>query len=127
MSSGNGSESMWLERDVLPALAGTGKARVFKTSKWWSQIKTAGSAIYANRHYLSLYQSQSPDRLSKKSVKSPQIIGNVFVHPTAKVDCTAVVRSTFYKIEFFCKSISSIFIIKRIATRQDSYYIQMIQ
>ena len=43
------SESMWIEKDILPAVAGTGKGRVFITKNWWSQIKTAGSAIYANR------------------------------------------------------------------------------
>ncbi len=40
---------MSIEKDILPAVAGTGKGRVFVTNRWWSQIKTAGSAIYANR------------------------------------------------------------------------------
>jgi mannose-1-phosphate guanylyltransferase len=35
-------------------LAGTGKALVYQTLKWWSQLKTPGAAIYANRHYLNV-------------------------------------------------------------------------
>lgn len=80
---------MWIERDILPSLATTGKGRVFQTTRWWSQLKTAGSAIYANRHYLQLYAVTSPERLARS--EGPQIIGNVFVHPSAKVDSTAVV------------------------------------
>ena len=90
---------MYLEKDVLPALAGTDqvictylsfvniafasifcphnpadivwnlnfsylKARVFQTSNWWSPVKTAASAIYANRHYLGLYRLRHPERLA---------------------------------------------------------------
>ena len=79
-----GGETIWLEKDVLGPLAGTNTAFLFQvtplslprsvptlshnlnpptllsslcqTSNWWSQIKTAGSAIYANRHYLALYR-----------------------------------------------------------------------
>lgn len=47
--SQSSSEAMSIEKDILPAVAGTGKGRVFVTNRWWSQIKTAGSAIYANR------------------------------------------------------------------------------
>ncbi len=82
------SEILWIEKDVLPGLAGSGRAFVFQTNNWWSQIKTAGSAIYANRHYLSLYESVAPERLTKDG---PEIIGNVFVHPSADVHPTAVV------------------------------------
>jgi len=35
-------------------LAGTGKALVYQTKKWWSQLKTPGAAIYANRHYFQV-------------------------------------------------------------------------
>ncbi len=86
---------MWIEKDILPALAGTGRGRVYVTQKWWSQIKTAGSAIYANRHYLGLYEKDSPERLLKKKGGDgdgpEEVIGNVFVHPSAKIHPTAVV------------------------------------
>ena len=70
----------------------------FHTSKWWSQIKTAGSAIYANRHYLDLYRQTHPNWLTKNSESGPKIIGDVFIHPSASVDPTATVR--FYEKSF---------------------------
>ena len=39
-----------------PSLPPTLLSSLCQTSNWWSQIKTAGSAIYANRHYLALYR-----------------------------------------------------------------------
>jgi mannose-1-phosphate guanylyltransferase len=92
--NGGDTEAMWIEKDILPALAGTGKARVYQTSKWWSQIKTAGAAIYANRHYLDLYRKVHPERLASGDGSEggrPLILENVFVHRDAKVDSTAVV------------------------------------
>ena len=83
-------ETIWLERDVLVPLAGTNKAFLYLTNNWWSQIKTAGSAIYANRHFLALYNKTNPERLTTESKSSPKIIGDVFIHETATVDQTAV-------------------------------------
>lgn len=45
---------MYLEREIVMPLAGTGKALVYQTKKWWSQLKTPGAAIYANRHYFQV-------------------------------------------------------------------------
>jgi len=91
-TGGRSNEMIWLERDVLIPLAGTGTAFLYQTSNWWSQIKTAGSAIYANRHYLTLYRGQEHhDRLaSNKDKNTAKIIGDVYIHPSAEVDCTAV-------------------------------------
>jgi mannose-1-phosphate guanylyltransferase len=84
-------DAIWLEKDVIVPLAGTNTAYVFQTRNWWSQVKTAGSAIYANRHYLSLYNKHNKtDRLTQHSDKGPIINGDVFIHPTAKVDPSAV-------------------------------------
>ena len=99
-------DSMYLETDILPSLAGTDQvkmyfvcsnkfegqylieiilrsllflrdimisklqARVFQTSNWWSPVKTAASAIYANRHYLGLYRLRNPGRLAGNEVYS---------------------------------------------------------
>ena len=73
-------------------LAGTNKAFLYLTNNWWSQIKTAGSAIYANRHFLALYNKTNPERLTRPTEEksSPTIIGDVFIHETATVDQTAV-------------------------------------
>ena len=97
-------------------LAGTGKALVYQTTKWWSQLKTPGAAVYANRHYLNvninqlfskvffspcdlilfsnvfskqLFRERKPERLASGS--QPTIIGDVFIHPTADIHPTAVV------------------------------------
>lgn len=55
--TGNGNNGrdqghiMW-EREIILPMAGTGKLFALPVTSWWSQIKTAGAAIYANRHYL---------------------------------------------------------------------------
>ena len=36
-AEGTDIEAMWIEKDILPALAGTGRARVYHTKNWWSQ------------------------------------------------------------------------------------------
>jgi len=90
---------MYLETDVLMPLAGTGSLFALQTKNWWSQLKTAGSAIYANRHYLELYRSWHVDRLAQGDFKTEQgkekkctIIGDVYIHPSATIDTTAMVR-----------------------------------
>ncbi|XP_034256801.1 mannose-1-phosphate guanyltransferase alpha-A isoform X1 [Thrips palmi] len=86
---------MQLEQEVLMPLAGTGKFFAMPTTTWWSQLKSAGSAIYANRHYLHLYQDKNPQRLAESRAKDASndsrcnIIGDVHVHPTASVHPSA--------------------------------------
>lgn len=61
-------------------------------TNWWSQVKTAGAAIYANRHYLTLYRQKKPELLAPSEDFDNRIIGDVHIHPTALVDSTSVVR-----------------------------------
>ncbi|XP_039297535.1 mannose-1-phosphate guanyltransferase alpha-A [Nilaparvata lugens] len=77
-----------LEQEVLGPLAATGRAFVMHTTKWWSQLKTAGAAIYANRHYLQLYKSLNPELL--KTDTQATTLPDVYIHPTADVHSTAV-------------------------------------
>ena len=96
-------ETMYLEKDILPSLAGTEEARVFQTTNWWSPVKTAASAIYANRHYLGLYRLRRPEMLAGNEahsnghdstnghVNKAKMIENVFLHPTATVHSTAII------------------------------------
>jgi mannose-1-phosphate guanylyltransferase len=100
-SNGNGKEAavIHLETDILMPLAGTGRVFALQTGNWWSQLKTAGSAIYANRHYLELYRSSHTDRLARGDLTAEEgkekrcnIIGDVYIHPTATVHNTATVR-----------------------------------
>ena len=65
---------------------------VYRSTNLWSTIKTAGSAIYANRVYLELYKKYHPTRLAKNGEGMPKIIGDVFIHPSAIVDPTAEVK-----------------------------------
>ena len=89
-------ESIALEMDIIMPLAGNhGNIYVFQSNRMWSQVKTAGSAIYANRQYLDLYRKNQPDRLANYSGKgdtsNPKIVGDVFIHPTANVHHSCVV------------------------------------
>ncbi|CAL1535662.1 unnamed protein product [Lymnaea stagnalis] len=83
-------EVIRLEQDIFIPMAGSGKLFVYTTCRFWSQIKSAGAAVYANRHYLAIYRDTHPERLAKNSEGSPKIIGDVFIHPTATVHPTAV-------------------------------------
>merc|ERR1719507_125171 len=90
-AEGTDIEAMWIEKDILPALAGTGRARVYHTKNWWSQVKTAGAAIYANRHYLELFKRTRPERLARDDgEKGPKILENGFIHHGAKIHPEAV-------------------------------------
>ncbi|XP_034042406.1 mannose-1-phosphate guanyltransferase alpha-A isoform X2 [Thalassophryne amazonica] len=83
------AEAIRLEKDIFTAVAGQGKLYVYKTSSFWSQIKSAGSAIYASRLYLNQYHNSHPERLATNKEGGPRIIGNVYIHPTASIDPTA--------------------------------------
>ncbi|XP_078481478.1 LOW QUALITY PROTEIN: mannose-1-phosphate guanylyltransferase regulatory subunit alpha-like [Ciona intestinalis] len=86
------SERISLEKEILNPYAGSGKMFVYKTKEVWGQIKSAASAIHANKLYLSLYHKTNPERLAQNSQKqSPTIIGDVFIHPNAEVHSSAVI------------------------------------
>lgn len=121
---------MWMEQDVLRRLAGESKsvscsvddecrnlkqkvvskgvAKATCTLKWWSQLKTAGGAIYANRHYLALRQRPKQTLQGLFHMPAPpngqlitvtpveySTIGNVYVHYSAHVHPTALVSYYF--------------------------------
>lgn len=73
-----------------------GKLYVFHTNRMWSQVKTAGSAIYANRQYLAMYRRSQPDRLAgfDRGDATPKIVGDVYIHPTAQVHSSCVVSGS---------------------------------
>uniref|UniRef100_A0A8C6AU67 GDP-mannose pyrophosphorylase A n=1 Tax=Monodon monoceros TaxID=40151 RepID=A0A8C6AU67_MONMO len=73
-----GAGTIRLEQDVFSALAGQGQIYVHLTDGIWSQIKSAGSALYASRLYLSQYQLTHPERLAKHTPGGPRIRGT---HP----------------------------------------------
>lgn len=90
---------MQWEKEILSPLAGTGRLFAFPVVSWWSQIKNAGSAIYANRHYLELYRNTHPERLAlvlaseenaQERNNACTILPDVYIHPKATVHHTAV-------------------------------------
>ncbi|RNA04386.1 mannose-1-phosphate guanyltransferase alpha isoform X1, partial [Brachionus plicatilis] len=83
-------DSIMIENKIFPILSSTKKFYVFKTENAWSSIKSAGSAIFANRLYLNLYKKFNLNRLAKNGDGQPTIIGDVFIHPSANVDPSAV-------------------------------------
>ncbi|XP_074646644.1 mannose-1-phosphate guanylyltransferase regulatory subunit alpha-A-like isoform X2 [Tubulanus polymorphus] len=83
-------ERIMLESEIFTPLAGTGKLYVYHTTRFWSQIKSASAAIYANRHYLAIYHKTHPDRLANNEADQPLIKGDVYIHPTAVVHPSAV-------------------------------------
>ncbi|XP_068146024.1 mannose-1-phosphate guanyltransferase alpha [Drosophila tropicalis] len=98
--NGNGRDQghiKW-EQEVLTPLAGTDKLFAMPVPNWWSQLKTAGSAIYANRHYLGLYKKTHPERLANVGTKRGEgdgslictVYPDVYVHPSASVHHSAV-------------------------------------
>jgi mannose-1-phosphate guanylyltransferase len=107
---------LW-EREILTPLAGTGRMFSLQVNNWWSQTKTAASAIYANRHYLGLYKHFHPERLANPGFKNAEdsngslicnIIPDVHIHPTASVHPTAVV-STYRMKDCFIRSLFLIY------------------
>jgi mannose-1-phosphate guanylyltransferase len=83
-------DSVRLEQDILRPLAGTKRLFVYETKEFWRQIKNAASAVPANKLYLSHYRQVAPGRLSvaatgKEASTRAEIIGDVFIHPTASV------------------------------------------
>jgi len=75
------------ESEVLPKLAGTGKLFAYRINRFWLSIKSAGSALYANRAILDSYRMKHPELLTEQD----NCRGNVYIHPTAEVDPTALV------------------------------------
>lgn len=84
------SEVIRLEQDIFVPLASSGKLFAYDTKRFWSQIKSTGAAIYANRHYLAIYQQTHQERLARNGEGKPRIIGDVTIHPTAQIHPTAV-------------------------------------
>ncbi|KAK2708917.1 hypothetical protein QYM36_014523 [Artemia franciscana] len=81
-------DAIYLEKEIISRLVVEGLAGVYQTSNWWSQIKSPAAAIYANRHYLALFEKQNLNRLTPRCIN---VKGDVYIHPTAVVDETALI------------------------------------
>jgi len=97
------------EQDILTRLAGSGRLFALPVLRWWSQVKTAGSAIYANRHYLALYKQKQPDRLASTNSALCHIIGDVYIDPSAIIHPTSTVRRFWCCRFIYITYIASVF------------------
>lgn len=84
-----------LEREVLGPLARKSSTNpalfAYETREFWRQIKSASATVSANRLYLENYGKKEANFLASTSNPSgPKIIAPVYIHPSAKVDPTAV-------------------------------------
>ena len=84
-SNGAFIDEISFERDVIPVLCSEGRLFAFTSTSFWSQVKTAGSAVYANRHYLYSYRARQPELLSSL----PCVTGDVYIDPAATIDPSA--------------------------------------
>eukprot|EP00246_Nothoceros_aenigmaticus_P010725 TRINITY_DN2751_c0_g1_i1.p1 TRINITY_DN2751_c0_g1~~TRINITY_DN2751_c0_g1_i1.p1 ORF type:complete len:276 (-),score=43.82 TRINITY_DN2751_c0_g1_i1:249-1076(-) len=79
-----------LDQDILTPLAGKQKLYTFETPDFWEQIKTPGMSLRCSSLYLEQYRLERPNLLAKgDGTRSATIVGDVFIHPSAKVHPSA--------------------------------------
>ncbi|CAN6852663.1 unnamed protein product [Brassica oleracea] len=79
-----------LDQDILSPLAGKKQLYTYETMDFWEQIKSPGMSLRCSELYLSQFRLTSPHMLaSGDGTKSAIVIGDVYIHPSAKVHPTA--------------------------------------
>jgi mannose-1-phosphate guanylyltransferase len=83
-----------IELDILQQRSNQPHCFAYRTKgAWWCQVKTAASAIYANKQYLEHYNKSGGNCqfATERRDQSNEctITGNVYIHPTAKVDASS--------------------------------------
>ncbi|KAF8399346.1 hypothetical protein HHK36_015211 [Tetracentron sinense] len=79
-----------LDQDILSPLAGKKQLYTYETMDFWEQIKTPGMSLKCSALYLAQFRVTSPHLLANgDSTKSATVIGDVYIHPSAKVHPTA--------------------------------------
>lgn len=86
------SDFVRLDQDILTPLAGKKTLYTFETRDFWEQIKTPGMSLRCSSLYLAQYRQTAPELLAKgDGVKTATFVGDVYVHPSAKIHPTAKV------------------------------------
>ncbi|KAH0875912.1 hypothetical protein HID58_073274 [Brassica napus] len=86
----NSTDFVRLDQDILSPLAGKKQLYTYETKDFWEQIKSPGMSLRCSELYLSQFRLTSPQVLaSGDGTKSAIVIGDVFIHPSAKVHPTA--------------------------------------
>ncbi|KAE8710013.1 ADP-glucose pyrophosphorylase family protein isoform 3 [Hibiscus syriacus] len=79
-----------LDQDILSPFAGKKQLYTYETMDFWEQIKTPGMSLKCSGLYLSQFRLTSADLLAGgDGSKSALIVGDVYVHPSAKIHPTA--------------------------------------
>lgn len=79
-----------LDQDILSPFAGKKKLYTYETLDFWEQIKTPGMSLKCSGLYLAEFRFTSPHLLAGgDGTKSASIVGDVYLHPSAKVHPTA--------------------------------------
>jgi len=84
-------EEMYVGRHLFNKLAGSQKVYCHMHKGFWGSMKSAGAAVFANQQFLSTYRNDSDHAhtLASNGPSKPEIVGDVFIHPTATVDPSA--------------------------------------
>ncbi|XP_010416348.1 PREDICTED: mannose-1-phosphate guanyltransferase alpha-like [Camelina sativa] len=81
-----------LDQDILSPLAGKKQLYTYESMDFWEQIKSPGMSLRCSGLYLSQFRLTSPQLLaSGDGTNSAIVIGDVYIHPSAKVHPTAKV------------------------------------
>ncbi|XP_060190647.1 uncharacterized protein LOC132619909 [Lycium barbarum] len=79
-----------LDQDILSPLAGKKKLYTYETMDFWEQIKTPGMSLKCSALYLAQFRNTTPHLLaSGDGTSNATIVGDVYIHPSAKVYSTA--------------------------------------
>ncbi|XP_009592611.1 uncharacterized protein [Nicotiana tomentosiformis] len=79
-----------LDQDILSPLAGKKKLYTYETMDFWEQIKTPAMSLKCSALYLAQFQYTTAHLLaSGDGTKNATIVGDVYIHPSAKVHSTA--------------------------------------
>ena len=77
----------YLERDLFPKLAEEGQIYCMDLTGYWMDIGQPKDFLNGSKYYLQHLSDRQSDYLAK----GQNIIGNVLIHPSAKVDPSSVI------------------------------------
>ncbi|KAE9590401.1 putative mannose-1-phosphate guanylyltransferase [Lupinus albus] len=88
------SDFVRLDQDILSPLAGKKQLYTYETMDFWEQIKTPGMSLKCSELYLAQFRYTSPHLLASGDGKrNPTVVGDVYIHPSAKVHPSAKIGS----------------------------------
>ncbi|CAL0321771.1 unnamed protein product [Lupinus luteus] len=84
------SDFVRLDQDILSPLAGKKQLYTYETMDFWEQIKTPGMSLKCSELYLAQFRYTSSHLLASGDGKrNPTVVGDVYIHPSAKVHPSA--------------------------------------